>query len=228
MSIYYDIVIPAYNAQHTLPDIIEQIQQLPHPPDTIFVIDDGSQDGTAEVVKKFKNVVLFSMPDNGGKGRALKKGFELFKNKNSTQYLLLMDADGQHPVECIPQFLSSVKQTPADLVIGNRRRKFGQMPVLRILSNTLSSLITSWVTGTKINDSQCGFRLLHRQIVENLDFEENGFQIETELIIKAVKHGYRIEFVPIPTVYNGQKSYIKHFNDTVRFLRIIIKEIWSR
>lgn len=69
---------------------------------------------------------------------------------------------------------------------------------------------------------------MKREIVEELDLRENGFQIETELILKGVKKGFRIGFLPIPTIYNGQKSYIKHLSDTIRFVQIVLKEIFSR
>ncbi len=228
MDIKYDIVIPAYNSHDVLPLLLEQINQLNHPPQTVFIIDDGSKfEYTLPAYEKFEMLVE-RLPKNTGKGAAIKKGIELFLQKNRSPFLLLMDADGQHPVSKIKDFLQKAKSNHTDLIIGHRKQKFGYMPWLRIFSNTTSSLIVSWVSGYKIPDSQCGFRLLKREVVEKLDLKENGFQIETELILKSLKNGFRIEFVPIPTIYNGQKSYIKHFNDTIRFLSIILKELFSK
>jgi len=227
MSIRYDILIPAYNAHKELPQIINQLEHLPNKPEHVYIIDDGSSQQYSILPSKSFAIELVRLEKNSGKGFALRKGMELFL-KNQIPFLLLMDSDGQHPVTHIPDFLKIIKADRYDLLIGNRVKKIGQMPALRIFSNTISSLIVSWVTGQRIADSQCGFRLMKREIVEELDLRENGFQIETELILKGVKKGFRIGFLPIPTIYNGQKSYIKHLSDTIRFVQIVLKEIFSR
>jgi len=227
MSIRYDILIPAYNAHKELPQIINQLEHLPNKPEHVYIIDDGSSQQYSILPSKSFAIELVRLEKNSGKGFALRKGMELFL-KNQIPFLLLMDSDGQHPVTHIPDFLKIIQADRYDLLIGNRVKKIGQMPALRIFSNTISSLIVSWVTGQRIADSQCGFRLMKREIVEELDLRENGFQIETELILKGVKKGFRIGFLPIPTIYNGQKSYIKHLSDTIRFVQIVLKEIFSR
>ncbi len=228
MKIVYDIVIPAYNAQNTLPAIIEAIHHLNHRPNTIIVVDDGSTDQTTQLVSEFGGVQTIRLKSNMGKGRALRSGIEHFLQAGQSDYLLMMDSDGQHPVKSIPEFLNLAQRVNADIIIGHRTQKIGKMPAARIFSNTISSLITSWVIGQKIPDSQCGFRLLKRSVLKTLRLTEDGFQIETELIVKASKQGFTFDFVPIPTIYDGQKSYIKHVNDTIRFLKIILGEIVNR
>ncbi len=225
MNLSYDILIPAFNARQTLPTILASIGKLNVRPNSVIVVDDGSTDNTALTVDQFPFVHLIRLKSNSGKGKALRIGMKQFlKNKNSA-FLLMMDADGQHPVDSIPEFIKHINECNCDIVIGNRVRKLGIMPWSRIFSNTVSSLITSWITGIKIPDSQCGFRLLRRTVIESVLLEENGFQIETELIIKAAKQGFSFGFVSVPTIYNGQKSYIKHVNDTIRFLKIILGEL---
>ncbi len=221
----YDIVIPAYNAQTSLPKLLESIRRLPQKPQSIIVVDDGSTDDTARVASGFKNVEVIRLTSNRGKGQALRSGMKHFLQHHSGDFLLLMDADGQHAAESIPLFLKHAETNRFDIIIGHRSRKVGVMPLARIFSNTMSSLITSWVVGQKILDSQCGFRLLRRSVVQEIPLTEDGFQIETELIVKAAKRGFSIGFVPIPTIYNGEKSYIKHVNDTMHFLNIILKEL---
>ncbi|MHB2156275.1 glycosyltransferase family 2 protein [Calditrichota bacterium GD2] len=229
MPILYDIVIPAYNAHNELPVLLKQIDLLSHKPQKIYIIDDGSKKSYSFPEFTNLNVHIYRYERNRGKGMAIRKGLELFLNNNDAPFLLLMDADGQHPVQSIPDFLKKAQtHPPFDLLIGNRVERVGKMPLLRIFSNTVSSLIVSWVTGERIVDSQCGFRLLRRRLIENIQLKEKGFQVETELIIKSAKQGYKIGFIPIPTIYNGQKSNIKHFSDTVRFIQIIIKELLSR
>ncbi len=228
MSIRYDILIPAYNAQKTLPSILTQIKALTEPPANVLVVDDGSTDGTPQVAEENAFVTLLRLERNRGKGSALRRGIDYFLKNSGSSFLLLMDADGQHPVASIPQFLENARHNSADIWIGFRSEKVGRMPALRIFSNTVSSLITSWVTGQRIYDSQCGFRLLKRAVLEQITLTENGFQIETELIVKAARQGFTMQFVPIPTIYNGEKSYIKHVNDTIRFLSIIARELLQK
>ncbi len=228
MPIQYDIVIPAFNAHNSLPKLLKQIDRLPQSPHTVFIIDDGSEKTYSLPQCHHFSVKVIRFNKNAGKGAAIQKGLNLFLNKNGTQYVLLMDADGQHPVDSIPHFLTKVEREATDLVIGNRTKKIGKMPLLRIFSNTVSSLIVSWVTGTRISDSQCGFRLLHRRLAETIRLQEKGFQVETELIIKAVKRGFNVQFITIPTIYNGEKSNIKHISDTIRFIQIIVRELLSR
>ncbi len=224
MTIAYDILIPAYNAQNSLPQILQAIFELEQKPLLIYVVDDGSTDQTARVASAFSQIRLIQLKHNRGKGAALQAGIEQFLQNKQSEFLLMMDADGQHPVASIPDFLSKAAVNNADIFIGHRFQKIGKMPLARIFSNTMSSIITSWVTGIKIPDSQCGFRLLKRSVLESFRLTEDGFQIETELIVKAAKKGFRFNFVPIPTIYNGQKSYIKHVNDTIRFMKIILRE----
>ena len=228
MPIQYDIVIPAYNAHKELPILLKQLEKLTLKPNTVFVIDDGSTQPYALLDTNSFKIELLRLKTNRGKGLALRKGMELFLQKKGSPFLLLMDADGQHPVAKIDDFLRMIEKESYDLLIGNRIERIGKMPALRIFSNTISSLIVSWVTGQRISDSQCGFRMLKREVVQNLELQEKGFQIETELILKALKNGYRLGFVPIPTIYNGQKSYIKHLSDTLRFVQIILREIFSK
>lgn len=225
MTIAYDIVIPAYNAQKSLPKILHSILELKILPNTIFIVDDGSTDQTAQVVVQFEPVELIQLGNNNGKGAALRIGIDKFLKNKQSDFLLIMDADGQHPVASIPEFLDRAKTNNTDIIIGHRFEKIGVMPLARIFSNTVSSIITSWVTGIKIPDSQCGFRLMKRSVLETIQLTEDGFQVETELIVKAAKKGFTFNFVPIPTIYNGQKSYIKHVNDTIRFMKIILREI---
>ena len=98
------------------------------------------------------------------------------------------------------------------------------MPFLRVISNRTTSALLSMLTRQKIKDSQCGFRLIQRRVLEDIKLNENGFQLESEFIIEAVKKGYAISFVPIPTIYNQEESNINHLGDTFRFIRLFIKE----
>jgi glycosyltransferase involved in cell wall biosynthesis len=217
----YDVLIPAFNARESLPKLIREIQDLPVRPAHIFIVDDGSTDGTAETIAHL-SVQIVRQKKNKGKGAALIAGFSFFREQSDAHVLICLDSDGQHPPAFIPDFLDKCNNESC-MVIGNRRKIGVRMPFHRILSNSITSIIVTLVTGQKIPDSQCGFRLIHRDIVPVFNgVREQGFQAETEMILLAARAGIQIRSVPIPTVYDGQKSYIRHIGDTLRFIKIVL------
>lgn len=223
--VQYNILIPAYNAAHTLPVLLKQISGLEKQPDKIYVIDDGSSDETAKTLNQ-ANLEMVQNDKNRGKGFSLKKGFALFLEQDKAGYLLCMDADLQHPVESVNTFLEAAERGGHKIIIGKRKKFFAGMPVLRIISNSLTSLILTLVSRRKIADSQCGFRLIHRSVLERVTLKENGFQLETEFILEAARHKFDFAFVQIPTIYNGSHSYINHLGDTFTFLKIVGRRIF--
>ncbi len=223
----YSVLIPAYNAQDTIGELIEQLHKVSINPDSIIIINDGSTDKTSEIVKS-KNTIMFDLKNNSGKGSALKRGFDIFLTKTDSRYVLCMDADLQHPTSSIESFLERAEQENCSIVIGNRKFIIGQMPFLRYLSNTITSFILSKITGQKIKDSQCGFRLIKREVLNNFEMKENGFQFESEFILNCARENLQIGFVNIPTIYNHYGSNINHFKDTYKFTHLIIKEIYKK
>ena len=223
----YTVIIPALNAQDTISQLINQLQTIENPPAHIFVIDDGSVDNT-KILAENNRAAVFKFTENQGKGKALQKGFELFQNNTSDPLLICMDADLQHTPAAINVFLEKANNLGNVFIIGSREIKIGKMPVMRFLSNKITSSILSKLTGQKIKDSQCGFRLIPRNILKENFFKEKGFQFESEFILWCSKEKIPIEFVDIPTIYNSHGSSINHIGDTYRFIKLIIREIFTR
>ena len=223
----YDILIPAYNAEKTLPLLTRQLLQLKQPPGKIWVIDDGSNDGTSSCVNH-PSIKLRHIQENHGKGFALRRGFADFLKNSSAEYIICMDADLQHPVESVTAVVDRLNRKQEKIIIGNRDKSARVMPLARVLSNKITSFILSGLTKQNIQDSQCGFRAIHRHVLEDIQLEENGFQLESEFILRAADSGWKIDFIEIPTIYNGSHSYIKHVGDTYRFIRLIIREMIGR
>lgn len=226
--INYEVLIPAFNAQSTIGQLIKQIRELKcRQPELIRLVDDGSSDSTALIAKNL-GIDIISIESNSGKGFALKTGFRAFLETGSAEYLLCMDADLQHPVVSIPDFLKTVSENSKNIVIGNRKKNLSAMPFLRVLSNNITSFILTRITDQKISDSQCGFRLIHRDVLKKIELRENGFQLESEFIIEAAKKGIAIHFIEIPTIYNHRPSHINHVADTWRFIRLVMREVFRR
>jgi glycosyltransferase involved in cell wall biosynthesis len=225
--IKYDVLIPAYNAEKTISQLLTQLADLDQPPDNIIVVDDGSKDQTARICEEH-NVRIIRNFENRGKGDVLKVGIRAFLNDSQSDYLLCMDADLQHPVSSIPDFLETATKEDSKFVLGARKDRLKSMPGHRVLSNVLTSQIISWLSGQSIQDSQCGFRLIHKDVLRKVELTERGYQLESEMIIESAKEGFDIDLVSIPTIYNNEKSYIANVSDTYRFTRLIFRELKGR
>lgn len=216
------IIIPAYHPESGhLPELLERITRTAYRQGTrITIVDDGSVP-PIRLPAGYPMATVLRHPRNFGKGAALKTGFGYLLKNTRVNWIATLDADLQHPPEKIPEFLEAARAASWDLVVGYRQRDPRRMPPHRILSNSLTSLIISLLTGTLVRDSQCGFRLIHRRVLEQIQLSENRFHLESEMLIKAGWSRFRIGFVAIPTIYNGQKSAISHVADTLNFISLI-------
>ncbi|MGB9694743.1 MAG: glycosyltransferase family 2 protein [Caldisericaceae bacterium] len=211
-------IIPAKDEAKNILNVVERTRNYV---DQVLVIDDGSQDKTSDLAKSAGALVIRN-PQNLGKADSLKIGFE-FAIKERADYLLLIDADGQHNPDEIPLFISKMAEG-YDIVVGARKFDPKLMPALRIFANTTSSVILSKICGTKILDSQSGYRLLRKEVVERIEFTSKRYQLETEMLVKAARCGFKIGFVEIATIYRAEaKSKINQLIDPIKFLFIALK-----
>jgi glycosyltransferase involved in cell wall biosynthesis len=210
-------VIPAYHDEKHIGDIVRRTgQQL----DRVLVIDDGSNDGTTQHARDAGAEVIVHN-QNRGKGEAIKTGLRHCLAREVT-WVILLDSDGQHLPEEIERFLSAAASAArAAFFIGNRMNDVSRMPFVRRLVNRYMSSRISRVCGQKIPDTQCGFRMLDRQLIPELLGGGNRFDYDTEVLIIASRKGYRIQSVPITTVYSDQVSNIHPLRDAFRFFKLI-------
>lgn len=210
------VLIPAFNEVKHIVDVIKKAKQfLP-----VIVVDDGSKDETASVSIKAGAVVYKQVP-NQGKGAALQRGFQEAV-KSGYDFLITMDADGQHDPEELPLFLKSFEETRADLIIGYR--DFSQMPLVRKIANSSGGIAFSWAVGKKIRDNQSGYRLISKRLLQEvLRSEETGFEYEVEVIVKCIQSGYTLGWVPIKTIYADESSHIKPIPHLINFMRIVLQ-----
>ena len=215
------VVIPTYNEAKTITDIIRGIRKQGL--DTV-VIDDGSQDNTFEIATENGAVVLRNK-NNEGKGASLIKGFG-YAQDNNFDAVITMDGDGQHLPEEIPYFIRLAKYSNSGIFIGNRMLKTKRMPFVRVFTNRFMSWLISFMAGQSIPDTQCGFRLIKKEVLEKINFKTSKYETESEIIIKASRLGFKIESVPIKTIYKGEKSQVNPVIDTLRFIKFIVRELW--
>ncbi len=214
------VLIPSYKSAVFLKTLLPRVLKIV-PRRNICVVDDASLDGTNLLCKEF-GVPCVAHYTNCGKGASLSDGFRYLLGTRDARWIITMDADGQHAAEDIPLFLNYVKQHPSTgMCIGMRDRAIHKMPISRIISNTLTSWILSFLAGQKIMDCQCGFRIYSRELLERAICKYSRFEMESEIILKAAHYHFPISFIKVQTLYFNGNSHISHIKDTVRWLRAI-------
>ena len=216
------VVIPTHNESKAIAGLVAEVRKQGF---DVLVVDDGSIDNTSKLAGEAGAVVLRNKV-NQGKGASLIKGFN-YTLSHGYDAVITMDGDGQHLPEDISYFIRLAEYSESGLIIGNRMSKARGMPGLRLATNMFMSWVISKAAGQKIPDTQCGFRLLKKKVIQKLSLETDKYETESEILIKASRLGFKIESVPIKTIYAGEKSQINPFIDTIRFLRFIIKELWT-
>ena len=223
MTVNFCILIPSYNEAKTIGDIIKELKGRGL---TIYVVDDGSIDDTASIAKA-EGALVVTHENNKGKGASLREGF-LRILESDYDCVLVMDGDNQHALSDIDSFSKKMEETNADMIIGNRMLDTASMPYTRILVNRFMSSVISRIAGQYVPDSQCGFRLIKRQVLERIRLESSNYEIESEMIVKAARAGFKIESVPAMTVYQDEKSRINPIVDTIRFIALLVKILFRR
>lgn len=216
------VVIPALDAAHTLSEVLLKVRSFV-PPESIVVVDDGSTDATARIAEE-SGACVIRHGANRGKGAALRSGFQHVLRRTEFQCAITLDADLQHDPDEIPKFVARWKQGGVDIIIGSRKRVGSGMPFHRILSNAITSGLVSARAGVVMKDSQSGYRCLSREVLSAIEIESDGYEAETEMLIKAARRGFKIDFVPIATIYGKERSYMTHWQTTKRFLQVLLKE----
>ncbi len=216
------VLIPAYNAGNTLESLLEQVQQYV-PATSVLVVDDGSTDDTASIARRHGANVI-SLIENQGKGAALAKGFEILKNDPRFDNIATLDADLQHRPASLAAFINEKLESGADIIVGLRNRIGTKMPIHRRISNAITSFVVSVRTGKNVLDSQCGFRLIGMNVVSHVSIKSAGFEAETEFLIKAIKQGFTVHFVPIEAIYDGEKSHMTNWRTTLNFIRVLFQD----
>lgn len=220
-------VIPAYQDEKHISDIARRTRERL---DYVLVVDDGSTDHTAERAREAGAEVIVH-DENQGKGEAIKTGLNHWLRAGNPSssgqdrqitWVILLDSDGQHLPEEIDRFLSAAASaTQPAFFIGNRMDDVGRMPFVRRVVNRYMSNEISRVCEQRIPDTQCGYRMVHRQLIPDLLGGGHRFDYDTEVLIIVSRKGYRIESVPITTIYTDQVSKIHPVRDAIRFYKLM-------
>ena len=213
------VIIPALNAERTLPQVVVDARAQLEP---VLVIDDGSSDATGEVARAAGATVI-RHPVNRGKGGALKTGFQ-WALENGFDGVITLDADGQHLAAEIPKFVRE-RESGADLIIGGRSHLFEQMLPRRRMANRFSAACIAFASGVKITDSQSGFRYYSANLLRKVKLRAEGFDMESEVIVRAGRRQFGVVTIPIELgfVDGIATSHYKPLRDTLRIAWTVIR-----
>jgi glycosyltransferase involved in cell wall biosynthesis len=212
------VILPAYNAAAHLAAVIADIRRG-DPALRILVVDDGSTDGTGDVARAAGVEVEVHVP-NRGKGAALATGFA-WALAEGLDWVYTMDADGQHPPAEMAVLRAEAERGGWDVVVGNRLDDAPNMPWVRKRTNEFTSWVVSRMAGTRIPDSQNGYRLFRVACLRGLQLRTTRYDTESEILVRLARRGCTVGAAPVSTIYGTEKSSIRPLLDTYRFFRLV-------
>ena len=202
LSFKLSIIIPVLNELQTLPQVLEQIQELPYQTE-IIIVDDGSSDGTREFLDNIKqtNIKILVHQQNRGKGAAVRTA----QTHITGDYIIIQDADLEYQPEDYPALLAPLLSGQADVVYGSRfigpHRAYY---FWNFLANKFLNLLTNLLYNTILTDMECGYKVFRADVFKNIAIKSNGFDLEPELTAKIFKRNLKV--VEVPITYFG-RSY---------------------
>lgn len=216
------VVVPAYNEEKTVSQIIEGIVEDGY---NVVLVNDGSKDDTLNLAieskRKYPNkIFIVSHIINRGLGAALKTGMTVAINKGA-KYILTFDADGQHDIEDIAKVIKPLQEGKADACIGARPLK--DMPISKSFANFVMNFLTLIFYGKKVKDSQSGLRAFTSDAAGQIDIVSSGYAVSSEFIKEISDNNLRLEEVEITTIYTPETQH--KGTDAIVGLKILFKMI---
>jgi len=220
----FAVIIPVFNESSTIMKVINEVRNCGY---EFLVVNDGSTDNTSKILVE-NHIRHINIIPNQGKGFAILEGADYLIRKGF-DWIGIVDGDGQIPIKDIAKLLKLRKKKPKPSIIcGNRLKNPQNMPIIRLCANKLMSWIVSLLAGVSIPDSQCGLKCINREVFLNLDLNCQGFDFDSEILIKAGKKGYKIVSEEIECIYfKSRVSKINYLRDWYRFTKLILRNITS-
>jgi glycosyltransferase involved in cell wall biosynthesis len=205
------VLVPVYNEERTLEEIVRRVCAVPLPKE-IILVDDGSKDRSREILTRLqaenrraedeRNIVkVFFQPQNEGKGAALKSAI----SHVTGDVVIIQDADLEYDPKDYPSLLQPIQDGLADVVYGTRFAGGGAHRVLffwHSLGNRMLTLLSNMLTNLNLSDMEVGYKVFRAEVLKGIELESKRFGFEPEITVKLAKKGCR--FYEVPIAYHGR------------------------
>ena len=224
-NIYF--LIPAYNEGSVIGDVLQNlINSGQH---NLVVVNDGSKDNTAEIVKSFQNVTLINHVINRGQGAGLATGLDYLSQLEDCEYVVTYDADGQHRLEDALQMAEILKNNPElDIVLGSRfvETTNTNAPFTRKITLKLGVLFLKFVYGLKITDAHNGLRVIRKRALLKMLPKLDGFSHASEMTYLIKAHNLNFEEYPTHIIYSEYS--LSKGQSSMNSIRIALETLWHK
>ena len=213
-------VVPAYNEEKTIREVVSRLRGFV---DEIVVVNDGSKDKTAEIIKKL-NVTVVTHEKNKGYGGSIRSGFQKGLEIGGDVFILI-DADLQHDPKEAGRLINFLIKNNCDVVLGSRfLENTSKIPLYRSLGIRMFTLMTRIIIGIKITDAQSGFRAFNRKAIEKtVNFSSNDMGASIEMLYLAKKSGLKIMEYPITCSYENVEYSVPPLRHGLQLIKILLK-----
>lgn len=217
------IVIPAYNEATVIGEVLREIRKEGYK--NIIVVDDGSSDQTSLKTKEIPEVISLRHKINRGKGAATKTGIEAAKLLGAN-IIVTMDGDGQHDPNNIKNLLEPISKG-FDVVLGSRLKNPDGMPFYKILHNWIANIITWYLFGLWVTDSQSGFRAYSRKAADVINTKADRYDYDSEIIREIYIYKLRFREVPIKVRYTDYSKSKLEKQNIFNGFKTLYKMFWK-
>lgn len=219
----FSIIIPVYNEEKTVKEVIRRVKKIPYPGQTeIIVVNDGSQDKSAQILEKIPGIIFINLKKNMGKGFALRQGFK----RTTGDIILIQDADLEYDPRDHLKLISVLTKSDADVVYGSRflkRRPHVRYPLF-YLGNIVLSFMTKILYLRSITDMETCYKAFKAKVLKDITLKSTRFEFEPEITCKLIKKGYQIREIPISyqsrSYQEGKKIGIR---DGLKAIYVLLK-----
>lgn len=209
------VLIPTYNNSQTLERVVRDVLAYTG---QVVVVNDGSTDNTADILKRFPEIQAVGYEKNKGKGYALRTGFE-YARKLGFDYAITMDSDGQHFASDLPRFFHAMADYPESIIVGARNMDQSTVPGRSSFGNKFSNFWFWVTTGIRMDDTQSGYRWYPIRRMQGIRFFTRKFEFEIEVMVRSSWNGIPVRNTPVNVFYPEKGKRITHFRpfkDTFR------------
>ena len=226
------VIIPTYNESQNIPRLLERLMAI-KPEVDVLIVDDGSPDGTADLVKDAEKrypgrIHLIERKGKLGLGSAYVRGFR-FALEMGYIYICEMDADFSHNPDDVPKLVEKVMSGEADVAVGSRYSNgisIVNWPLRRLILSYCANLYARFITGIPIKDTTAGFKCIHRKVLKSIPLENihsNGYAFQIELHFRAWKAGFKLDEVSI--IFREREEGVSKMSKAI--VREAVWRVWA-